>query len=155
MIYLSEGAFKPALIFISLIFLPMSVGCLVLTFVDFRVELLIVSLLMILSYSLIVFGIYKFSKTKKYYLIKEDEYIVINYSNIDCLKIDVRNILEIEYYKISSVKAWFMLYNCIWPQCAFITYVNNEKKECKYIGNPNFDEIKRLCIDEGIALSIK
>ena len=66
MIYLNEGFFKPMFIFVSMLLLPISTACWILTFYDFRIELLIVTLIISLIYFISVVGIYIYSKTKKY-----------------------------------------------------------------------------------------
>ena len=155
MIYLNEGSFKPSLILISIIVLPTSIASWILTFVDFRIELFIVSFLMLGCYFLFVWGIYKHSKTKKYYLFVEDKAVVINYPNLNCFKVDMHDIIKIEYYKILSIRAWCMIFNCVFPQCAYITYLKNGKEICNHIGYPKFDKISKLCMDMGIELVVK
>ena len=159
MIYLNTGFFKPAIILFSIIFLPMIIGCCVLTFFDFRLELLIISLIMVLGYMLFVFGIYKYSKTEKYFLAKqENDCIIINYPNVsrdNFLTLSCDDIVRIEYYKIMSVKAWWMLVSCVGPQCAYITYLCDNKEICKLIGYPDYNQISQLCRSLGIEFIVK
>lgn len=155
MIYLNTGLFKPILMIFSVLLLPLSFSCCILTFTDFRIELFFISLIMILLYFVIIIGGYKHSKTKKNYLFIENDFIVINYYNLRCAKINVQDIKKIEYYKISSIKAWGMLFNCVCPQCAYITYIYDEKEVCEHIGYPDFNRISKLCDSIGVNFSIK
>ena len=160
MIYLNKGAFKPMLILISIILLPLSISCLLLTIYDFRVQTFIISLAMLFVYFCTILGIYKHSKTSKYYLTLQDNtYMLINYpnvsSNMQPLKLNYNEIIKMEYYKITSIKAWCLLICYVCPQCVYITYAQNGKEESRLIGYPKFEEIRALCADLGIDLIIK
>ena len=89
----------------SIIWLPLVIPCFILTLIDFRIELFFASLVMLIMYSLFVFAVYKYSKSNKNYMIFDGETLIINYPNFQA-KISIENIIEIEYYKISSFKAW-------------------------------------------------
>ncbi len=160
MIYLNVGFFKPMLILLSIIILPITIVLFVLNILDFRIESFILTLIIFAIYILSVFGAYKFSKNKNFYLkSNEDGYIEIKYPNIsdDNLHFEIMTnaIIKIEYYKISSFKAWCMLYNTVLPQCAYITYIFEGKEMCKHIGYPNYKEINGLCVNSGIDFVIK
>lgn len=114
---------------------------------------------MLLIYALSVFGLYKLSKSKKYYLhLDENNIITIKYPNVNNtldLKIHVREIVKIEYYKISSIKSWCMLFNYVCPQCVYITYLSDGIEVCKHIGYPNFKMINEIFYNIGVTIIIK
>ena len=160
MIYLNIGFFKSSFILFSFISLPLAIACFVLTFIDFRWELLIVSLVIFLGYCAIVLGLYKKSRNQKYYLcVREGDIVEINYTNIQStsepLKLNRENIVKFEYYKITSVKAWCMLYNYVCPQCVYITYLNDGEELCRHIGYPKYEDIQQLCVALGITFETK
>ena len=157
MIYLNSGFFRPAIILASAILVPISIACWILFFDDFRMNAFIVSLFLTSVYFLVVFGIYKHSKTKKYWLCVENNFIHINYPfcNGKCDKIDLNKIVKVEYYKISSIRAWCMLYSCVCPQCVYITYVDGGKEICRHIGYPDFNEIRKVCLSIGVDFFVK
>lgn len=158
MIYLNKGFFRPMLILVSAILLPILSALAILTVADFRVELLIWLTLMVAVYLLIAFGIYRYSRIKKHYLSVEDGFLSINHPRnvgAHCRKIHVDSIVKIEYYKILSFRAWCMLYNYVCPQCAYITYLYDGKEICEHIGYPDLKELLRLCGKFNISLTIK
>lgn len=160
MVYLNAGFFTPFCILISIIFLPLSIACLVLTIVDFRLESFIITLVFWLIYFIALLVGNKFSTSKKYFLhTDESDCIVINYPNAsqdnNSLRLDKRKVIKMEYYKLSSFRAWCMLYNCVCPQCLYITYLCNGMEEKSFIGYPNFDKIKNFCVLSNIELIIK
>ena len=159
MIYLSTGFYKPMIILFSIPLLPLSMACGILTIIDYRIELLLTTAIIISAYILIVIGIYKYSKSKANYLyIDENNILSIVYPGIsedNELKLNIDNVIKIEYYSILSIRAWFLLHNYVFPQCAYITYLNGDKKECKLMGYPNLCELKGLCDKSNITLEIK
>ena len=105
-------------------------------------------------YSLFVFAVYKYSKSNKNYMIFDGEILIINYPNFQA-KISIENIIEIEYYKISSFKAWCMIFNYVAPQCSYVKYVDEKDTVCKLIGYPDFNKIRNLCIEKNIKFLVK
>ena len=156
MVYLNKGFFKPMCIILSLTLLPLDIGCWGLTFYDFTIGRLLVSLIMLISYIAILIGIYLYSKkAKAEHLFFENDFLVVNYPNMKCAKIKACDIVKIEYYKILSIKAWCMLFNTVGPQCAYITYLYNGKEICNFIGYPDYNELKKLCADINVKLVVK
>lgn len=76
MIFLNRGIFKPILVLFSFVFLPIVACCLVLTVKSFRLELLVVTVLLFLVYCVSIYvgyrlsmssgNIWKFEKTAPY-----------------------------------------------------------------------------------------
>ena len=155
MIFLNAGILKPELVFTSIISFPIIALSLIATFLDFQIKFLVTSLSIVILYSAIVFFIYKASKSKKYYIYLEGDFLIINYINMHCSKINIGNISKVEYYKMSSVKNWILLHSYVLPQCVFITYQNDGVEVCDNLGYPQLNEIKKLCTDAGINFVIK
>ena len=158
MIYLNQALFRPMCILLSIVFLPISIACWVITFLDFRIEVLIVSVCVFLFYIATLFVTYNYSKTIKYFLCKKNDLIIIKYHSLNnngFFEIPICNIINIEYYRLSSIKGWCMLYNYVCPQCAYITYLNDEKEISLHIGYPTQNDIENLCKAVGIKLILK
>lgn len=155
MIYLNKGFFKPTAIIFSVILAPITIACLIISILDFTMGRMLVSLAFIAVYTLLIIFVYLYSKRKDYYLLNDEELFIIKYpnvaSNLEELKLKTEDILKIEYYKLSSLKAWCLLLSYISPGAVFITFRSGTKEECKLIGYPSFEEIEKLCADKGIA----
>lgn len=158
MIYLNKGFFAPVFLLISLIFVPLLTLCWVLTISEFDNAIFCVSLGVSFSYFLTSFGLWKYSKSKKNYLYAEDNKLYINYPSLpteSLFQISTNQIIKLEYYKFSSIRAWGLIFNGIGPRSAFITYLESGKEVCKFIGYPKIDEIKTLCSEYEIKLVLK
>ena len=158
MIYLNKGFFAPIFLFINIVFAPLIILCWFLTIREFDIAIFRVSLIMSLSYVFIAIGLYKYSKSQKYYLFEENDKLFIKYPNLtneSLFEIAKKQIVKIEYYRLNSIRSWCLLFYYVGPQCAYITYFENEKEICKLIGYPKFDEIKQICLNCGIELILK
>ena len=159
MIYLNNGFFKPMLIIVSVIVFPLLIGCFICILLDYRIELFITSITLFFVYGAIICALYKYSKTKKFYMFaKNNDSIFVKYPNLNTrnfIEIDLCDIRKMEYYKISSIRAWGMLCNYVCPQCVYITYESEGKEVCKHIGYPNLKELSSFCFESGINLVIK
>ena len=157
MIYTNAGLFKPLFILISVIFIPLLTLGITSTIFGYKIEFLIGTLMILLFYLVSIFGIYRYAKSKKHYTIINENSITINYpsSCVDLndltydyqeITIHFNDIIRIEYYKILSLKSWFILpFNFLCPQCAFITFHYNDEELYKHIGYLNYNDIKKLC----------
>jgi len=155
MVNLSSGVFKPMCILASCLFLPLILCCLTLSFINISLQIFLVALFLFLCYVVILFLIYKDSRKEDHYLHLLDNRLVIYYPNLgkaSPLSIEISKIVSIEFYKISSIKAWLLLFNYVCPQCAYINYKMGEKEECKLIGYPDYIRLCELCRDNGIVL---
>ena len=157
MIYLNTGVFKPMMIIISIIYFPIAIASAFILFSELRLEIIVVSVLLFVFYLFCSFGIYKHSVSKKYFITTNNDYITIKYPNIGTQELTLKSnqILKIEYYKLSSIVAWYNLCNYICPQCVFITFIYDGKEMCKHIGYPNFDEISKLCAEFNVNFVTK
>ena len=156
MIYLNKAFFKPILILESILFLPLSTVFLIACILNFSIALLIGLGLLVSVYAISTIFLYQYSNSHRYWLTMEDDWLMISYPNImdnsTELRICKKDIVKIEYYRLFSVRSWLMLHNYVCPQCAFITFVHDDKKYHKLCGYPDYKELKALCEKEGIAI---
>ena len=114
MIYLNRGMFKPSIVLVSIALLPMFIACVVSCFLNYGIEKLIISIVLLLLYFTIIFVIYKYSKKDYYFMEVNEKTISIKYPNLICnlnpTIISINDIVSIEYYRLWSLKAWCMLY---------------------------------------------
>ena len=155
MFYTNEGIFKPMFILLSIIMLPLSICLWALTCMDFRVGLFIVSMVFLFGYFAAVLGIYKFSKSKKEHLSLENDALLVKFGDENVLRVETKNIVKLEYYKISSLKSWFLLFNYVSPQCVYITYKSAEECIRVFVGYLKYSSVVKLCDSAKITLVIK
>ena len=154
MIYLNSGAFKPVVIFLSAIFL-LFFG--IPTIVLKSVEMLICFFVTLFLHLGVIFMLYKEAKSKKNYLLLKDDHVIIKYPNINKKgyeEIPISNIVAIEYYKLWSIKFLLILLHRI-PQSAYVIYKSADCEIRKFIGYPNYDEIKKICFEVNISFLVK
>ena len=156
---LSKKQFKPAIIFLSIIFYPLFLGVLAVLICNFDIIILITFLMLLLVYIILIIFYKKISNNKNYNLIIYDCKMVINYPNIKKMKhvleIYYDSIIKLEYYKISSLVSWFQLLNGVVPKCVFITYIKNGIEVCELMGHMEFKDINKIANDKKINLIIK
>lgn len=156
---LSEKQFKPAVIFLSIIFSPLLLGVLAVLIFNFDMIALIIFLMLLLVYIILIIFYKKISNNKNHNLIIYDCKMVINYPNFNNMKhvleIDYNSIIKLEYYKISSLVSWFQLLNGVVPKCVFITYIKNGIEVCELMGHMDLNDIKKITNDKNIKLVIK
>ena len=159
--YTNSGYFKPFAIFISVIYAPMLIlatGCLV---VD--LGFWFIYLTVILAYIVLMVAILIFSDQKKEYIRINDSELFINHSGfcVDSngviesykeLTVASDDIIKIEYYRLSSFKAWISIVNCILPQCVFVTFKYKGREVYTNVGYLNRNEIESLCKEQKINL---
>lgn len=159
MIYLNEGLLKPMVVLISVIFCPILSLCVIGLILEKRLEFLVLSCVIFICLLATFWGIYKYSKNTKYYLYFEGEQIFIKYPNVapsvQEATINCTSIIRIEYYKMSSIKSWCMLYNYVCPQCVYVVYLREGKELCRHIGYMDYTRIRNLCDRLNIALVVK
>ena len=159
MVYLNAGFFKPMVILIGVIFLPINIACNLLYCFDHRTELLIVSTVLFLLFVATVIGVHKHSKSKRYFLSVNDNSVTIKYPNVCSdmqeLVLNCTQIIKIEYYRLSSIRGWCLLVNYVLPQCVYMTYMQ-EGKECrKLIGYADYHQMRDVCHMMNITFVLK
>lgn len=152
-LYLSDCAFKPLFLLISLLMLP-SIGiCLILMMVDFRVELIFPFLFFLIAYSTLIILIFHLSNNKKYFVNITGEQVTIRVPNHkDNIELSCDNIICMSYYKLSSVRSWFLLYNYVTPQAVYLTYMLKGSEKSILLGFSNWDDLCNFCNMTNIRL---
>lgn len=158
MYYLEEKQFKPAIIMFSILFIPIIVAVTIAISFSYQIELLVILFVVILVYLTLTFIIWRISARKTYYLQVNKETINICYPNINnenCkLELLYKEIKKIDYYKITSLAGWMMLFNYAFPKCVFITYVKNGKEKTDFIGYLDLYDIKQIANNNQIQLVV-
>ena len=152
MVYLNKGLFKHVTIVASIILLPLIIAALIATVCDFEIEIFVTLTVMVLIYVLSIWGSYKYSKSRRYHISKDESgFITIHYPDIPNT-LACGDIVKIKYYK-SSVKNWFWYITGmnVCPYSVFITYTYQGKEACKPIGYPDYKEICKLCDELNIS----
>lgn len=156
---LSEKQFKPAIIFLSIIFYPLFLGVLAVLICNYDISILIIFLLLLVAYIVLIVFYKRISSNKAHNLILEDCKMVINYPNINRMKntleIYYDSIIKLEYYKMTSLISWFQLLNGVVPKCIFITYVKDGKEISELMGYMDLKDIKKISNDKKIKLIVK
>ncbi len=159
MYYLNEKEFKPMLIFLSVIFLPFIVLLGIIMFLDFRLIILAIAVILLIVYILLILVLRKSSKNRENYLLIHEDMFEIYYPNIGegthKLKINFCDIIEIKYYKITSIRGWFQILGYVGPKCTYITYKKYGKKITELMGFFDLRDIKKITNEKGIKLIIK
>ena len=158
MIYLNSAEFKPFVILISVAILPVIISLLILNLFAFRISLLVILMMIVVGFVVAILVVYNNSKTKKYYLKVHKTHLELKYPNIgngrNELKVEYENIIRLEYYKITSFRAWLMLYNYVLPKCVYITYTENGNVINELIGYMNYDDVKKISENNVIELKV-
>ena len=108
---------------------------------------------------MLIFILRKISKNKKNYLIINDDLFEIYYPNIgegtNVLKVNFYDIIEIKYYKITSIRGWLQILGYVSPKCTYITYKRHGKKITELMGFFDLSDIREITNNKGIKLIIK
>jgi hypothetical protein len=155
---LSKEQFKSAFIVISILFLPMFLGLITIIIYNFEILILIIFLILLILYIVLIIFYKKISNNNNHYLMLYSKKMEIHYHNnkmnyVKTIKYD--NIIELEYYKLSSVLSWLQLINGVFPKCVYVKHNSCGKVECEPIGYMNISDIKKISKDINIKLVIK
>ena len=159
MVFLNRGYFYPMLIILSLVFLPMiALGILWLFYAEDFMPLVAITVVSIIYFSLLIMA-RKISKSSKYYLICHEDCLEINYPNLakkNELHFQIQNtdILQFDYCKLFSMKAWLLIPVFDLPQCVFMTYMENNTNVCKLIGYMEYADIQKLAQKANVGLVV-
>lgn len=127
MIYLNKKQFLPSMIFISIMFLPMTLTLIYLSLWYRTWKSSVIAGILLIIYLSLTFCFLKISKSTQKHLVIKDQGFEICCGNKYCDKdtgiwrIAYREIEKIDYFKISSLKGWFSLWTGLFPRCVFIT----------------------------------
>ena len=86
------------------------------------------------------------------------DHLKIKYPNIskksDEIIIEYQNIQQIDFYGMTSIKAWAMLVNYICPNSLFVTYYNAGEIKEIFIGYLRLSDIKNLKDNTNLTIII-
>ena len=111
-VYLLKGVFLSLIVTSGFFFVPFLVSMLIAFFIDFDTVFMVIFFVFTVAYVVVGIFAYKYSLSPENYMILKESSIYFhyvknkNYSVMD-KEIDVKDILEIEYYKINSISGWF------------------------------------------------
>ena len=158
MYYLENKQFKPAMILFGIPFIPSIIGLIIANIMVFEIELLIVLLLVLVVYITIVLILWKISKRKNHYLLLKNDEIEIVFHDFfngkTKLELPYNKIKNIEYYRITSLKGWLMLFSYVFPKCVYITYEINGEEQTKFIGYMDYKDVKEVAKNNNIEIKI-
>ena len=148
MYYLEQKQFKPAMILFGIPFIPCIIGLIIANIMLLKIELLIMLFVILGSYLIIVIILWKLSKRKNHYLLIKDNVMELEiYDSIygkTKLELQFDEIIKFEYYRITSIRGWLMLFSYIFPKCVYLTYNVNGEEQTKLIGYLDIKDVKEI-----------
>ena len=148
MYYLEQKQFKPEMVLFGILFIPCIFGLVIANIMLFKIQLLVILLIVLAIYLTLVFVLWKLSKRKNYYFSIMDDRVEIVFHDFTIgktkLELQFNQIVKMEYYRMSSVKGWLMLYSYIFPKCVYITYNIEGKLQTKFIGYMDIKDVKEI-----------
>lgn len=158
MYYLDQKVFKPAIILLSIPFIPSIIALIIASSMFFKAEVLIILCSILIVYFSIVIILFIVSRKKKHYLHVQDDKVKIMFNDVFTgetkLELYYSDIIRMTYYRINSIKGWLMLFSYIFPNCVYITYSTNGEEQTKFIGYMDFRDVKAITKSKDIELII-
>ena len=158
MYYLEQKQFKPAMILFGIPFIPCIIGLIIANVLSFKIELMIMLLIIVGIYFTIVIILWKLSKRKNHYILLKENLIELEFCDFISgqvkLELQFDEIIKFEYYRINSIKGWLMLFSYLFPKCVFLTHCINGKEETKFIGYLDIKDIKEISKNTNSELKI-
>lgn len=158
MYYLDQKQFKPALILFSVFFIPTILSLIVALSFLFEVELLIILFAIVALYLMLILVLWRISVRKTHCLSICEDSITINYPNVNdgkgILKLSITQIKKIDYYKITSLSGWMMLFNYVYPKSVFITYSTSGTEKTDFVGYMDLHDLQKIANSNQIELII-
>ena len=153
MYFLNRGYFYPMLILLSIMFWPIIVMALLCLFSAGNLASIIATVLVTFSYFALIWLVYKVSKSTQYYLICSSSQLKICYPNLaknsSTLVIENEKVIQFEYFRLFSIKAWFLIPFYDLPQCVFMRFMQEDVEVCKQIGYMSYADILALAKQRG------
>ncbi len=146
MYYLEKEAFKPLMIFLGIVFIPLLILNIITIIIDQSLVLVISLPCLCLAYGLSIFGSYKLCNSKKQFMKMEDDIIEIVYSGVNqgknTLTINLSQVMYFHYYKMNSFESWFLAALGTPPNSFFITYIHDDGCEItEQIGYMKYSDV--------------
>lgn len=158
MYYLEQKQFKPAMILFSIPFIPCIIGLIIANIMLLKIELFIILVIIIGIYLTIIVILLKISRRKTYYLLIKDNIIELEFhdfiNNKTKIELQFKEMLQIKYYRINSIRGWLMLFSYVLPKCVYLTYNVNGEEQTKFIGYLDINEVKEISKITNIDLKI-
>jgi len=158
MYYLEQKQFKPAMILFGIPFIPCIIGLIIANVLSFKIELMIMLLIIVGIYFIIAIILWKLSKRKNHYILLKENLIELEFCDFISgqvkLELQFDEIIKFEYYRINSIRGWLMLFSYLFPKCVFLTYCINGKEETKFIGYLDIKDIKEISKNTNSELKI-
>ena len=157
MIYLNRGYFYPMLIFISILLMPIIVMGFLWFFATDSLTSILGIVVVAIIYLILIWLVKKVSKSDKHYLIYSSSQLEIHYPNIThrhMLVIENEKVIQFDYCRLASIKAWFLIPVYDLPQCVFITFMDDGVKVCKLIGYMSYSNMQALAEKTNIKLIV-
>lgn len=138
MISLSKKEFKPKVILLSLLFVPLIVLNIIGIIVDYTYILIVTLLSILILYFVFLLCLKLYLKPNRKYMVIENDkikfYKLIKTKEILDFEIAFEEIEVVDYYKITSLKAWILsLISYRVPKCVFLTLKNKDEKFIGYL----------------------
>lgn len=148
MYYLEQKQFKPAMILFGIPFIPCIVGLIIANIILFKIELFILLLVIIFIYVIAVMSFWKLSRRQNHYICVKESNIELEFCDFvngeTKLELQFNQITKFEYYKITSIRSWLMLFSYVFPKCVYITYILNGEEQTKFIGYLDAKDIREI-----------
>lgn len=157
MIYLNRGYFYPMLIFLSILSLPIIVMGFLWFFTTDSLMSTSGIVVVAIIYFILVWIVKKVSTSDKHYLISSSRQLEIHYPNITknhMLVIENEKVIQFDYCRLASIKAWFSIPVYDIPQCVFITFMDDGVKVSKLIGYMSYSDMQALAQETNIKLIV-
>lgn len=159
MYYLEEKQFLPLVLLFSVVFVPIIIGLMVINIVSYNTTSLVILLCCLIAYGLIIFAIWKVSRKKKHYLLLKEQSIEVVYHDIykgtTKLELSYDQIVQLEYYRLFTIRWIGLLHSSLVSQCVFMTYMNNGNQIERHIGYMNYRDAKEITQKLKIRLVVK
>ena len=157
MVYLNKKQLIPTVIVLSVVCAPFILGGLIWMIADFHLAALALFGLASVVYGVLVFLVYKNSKSTKNYLNLTEEYVEIVYPEINfdrgVLRLPYEAIVEFTHYKMISLETLKTMINYgSMPNCVYITYMSHGREVTEMMGYLDYNEIKEIAESCGVPL---
>ena len=158
MIYLNKKQIVPAILLINFVFMPLIIPLLVFLILYKEMRVMLITGILLLFYVLLTFIFCKIAYSKKNYLIIKKDCLEICCGNKFCDKdtgiwiVPFDRILQIDYYKINSLKGWFILWSYLLPQCVFLTVYDKGQKQSVFIGYMDLAQVRNIVAQKNLKL---
>lgn len=160
---LSRGMLVPAVAFVSTVFVPLILSCMIGMLIDFfNLAMCLVGSGFLAAYVALVIFFRRQSRKDAFVLILHGEHMEITYS--DALSTETKSIHlryaqigQIEYYRLHSPRAWLQsLTNYALPMRVYVSYVSDADGEeySAMIGYLRLHEVKQIAKYAGVGLKL-